>query len=787
MITLQGMRRRSAVYGAAAVLTLLGGSPTFADDWHIAKGPLLTRWSKEVSPTNALPEYPRPQLTRPQWQNLNGLWDYAITPKTAADTPSAYEGKILVPYPIESALSGVMKAFLPEQRLWYRRTFTIPADWNSKHLLLHFGAVDWDTEVFVNGKSLGTHRGGYDAFDFDITGQIKGTGPQEIVVSVLDPTDSHWQMRGKQVLHPGGAAYTATSGIWQTVWIEPVSPSYVETLQMVTDADTGMLHLTVAARIKPGQAPVSVTVSNGNAIVASAKGTLGSEMSEEAKRTLLDWYKATSALAVTTIDIPIPQAHLWTPDDPFLYNVSVTVNGDDGSDTVKSYFGIRSLRIAKDAKGNMRLYLNGKMTMLPMALDQGFWPDGIYTAPTDEALRFDLEAFKKLGLYPRKHIKIEPERWYYWADKLGILVLQDLPTGNEGNAATDRPNSPEADMQCESEMRTLIKQRWNHPSIISWNMFNEGWGQHDTVATAAWAKALDPTRLIDEASGFPRHGAGDILDVHGGIPPKSDHQISIDTENGSVGLASPGHDWPIGQLWTPQTYDPATGGQIPPKDGKLALTDDITKAWFTRHVRGMFHGLWANADETGQTGDSYCQITDVETEEDGLISYDRAIWKVDPAPIRAAARGEGLAANVTALLPTANIQPVEWRYTIARPTGDWTKPGFDDSSWKTGQAAFGGGVKHTDWSTDDIWLRKEITLTGKPKSPLIRMVHDEDAEVYINGVLAAKDGGYIGSYDDFEVDPKAVAALKSGKNTIAVHCHQTTGGQAIDVGLFDRK
>ena len=728
-------------------------------------------------------------MARPQWQNLNGLWDYAVANKSLTGAPTAYDGQILVPYPIESALSGVMKPFLPTQRLWYHRTFTVPADWRGQSLLLHFGAVDWDTEVWVNRQSLGTHRGGYDGFDFDITKNIKVTGPQEIVVGVTDPSEIGWQLKGKQILHPGGAAYTAVSGIWQTVWIEPVSPSHIESLKMVTDADTGVLHLTVAARIKPGQAPVSVTVLGGNAPVATATGMLGSELSDEAKNALLNWYKATSALTVTTLDIPIPKAHLWTPDDPFLYTVTVTIKGDDGSDTVQSYFGLRSLRTGKDAKGNTRLFLNGKVTMLPMALDQGFWPDGIYTAPTDDALRFDLEALKKLGLYPRKHVKVEPDRWYYWADKLGVLVLQDMPTGAEGDPSTDKPTSPEAAAQCETEMRTLIQQRWNHPSIISWNMFNEGWGQHDTVATAAWAKQLDPTRLIDEASGFPRHGAGDILDIHGGVPPKSDHQISIDTENGSVGLASPGHDWPLGTLWTPLTYDPATGGTIAPKDSHLALTDDASKAWYTRHVRGMFQALWANADTAGQTGDSYCQITDVETEEDGLISYDRAIWKVDPAPIRAAARGEGIAANVAYLVPTAAVKPTVWHYTTAKPAGDWFAPGFDASAWKEGQSAFGGGSDHmhTPWTDTpgDIWLRKEFTLTAKPKAPMIRMIHDEGAEVYLNGVPACRDGGYIGSYDDFEIDPKAAATLKPGKNIIAVHCHQEAGGQVIDVGLVD--
>jgi hypothetical protein len=348
------------------------------------------------------------------------------------------------------------------------------------------------------------------------------------------------------------------------------------------------------------------------------------------------------------------------------------------------------------------------------------------------------------------------------------------------------PTSPEAAAQCQVEMRRLIEQRWNHPSIISWNMFNEGWGQHDTVRVAAWAKQLDPTRLIDEASGFPRHGAGEILDVHGGIPPKSDHEISIDTENGSVGLVAPGHDWP-GKLWTPQTYNPATGGSVAPIDGKIAPLTDESKLWFTRHVRGMFRALWANRDETGQTGDSYCQITDVETEEDGLISYDRAVWKVDPAPIRLAARGEGLPANVAYLIPTALIRPTTWRYTTSQPVPGWFAPAFHDRGWPAGPSAFGQGYDHihTPWTDTpgDIWLRREFTLSEVPKDAVVRMIHDEDVEVYLNGVLACRDGGFIGSYDDFDISPRAAATLKPGKNVVAVHCRQTTGGQVIDVGL----
>lgn len=744
----------------------------------------MTSWAKDVSPTSALPEYPRPQMERTKWLNLNGLWDHTITDKNQTSAPQTYAGQILVPFCFESALSGVMKPFLPTQRLWYHRQFIIPASWAGQRVLLHFGAVDWEARVYLNGRDLGSHRGGYDAFSFDITDDLK-QGQNDLVVEVDDPTDKGWQLRGKQSLHPGGAFYTATSGIWQTVWLEPVPASHVESLHIVTDAIHGILHLTVNARITPQPTPVTVAVLDGTNVVVTADGRLGSRLTP-AVMADLKWYRATSVGTSATLSIPIPKAHLWSPDHPFLYRLTITIHAVDGKgdDVVHSYAGMRSLSVGKDAKGNTRLFLNGKVTMLPMVLDQGFWPDGIYTAPTDAALRFDLEAEKRLGVAVRKHVKVEPDRWYYWADKLGVLVLQDMPTGDEGNAKTDRPTSPEAAAQCEMEMRTLIQQRWNHPSIISWDMFNEGWGQHDTVATAEWAKALDPTRLIDEASGFPWHGVGDIRDCHGGIPPKSDTEISIDTEDGSVGLLTPGHDWP-GKLWTPLTYDPVTDGPMLPRNGIYPL-NAASKAWFTRWVRGMFHSLWANTDHTGQTGDSYCQITDVETEEDGLLSYDRAVWKVDPKPIRLAAEGENTYSHATVILPIALTRSSIWSYTTSKPTDNWNQPGFDDSAWKKGNSAFGAGYDHvgTAWTSDDIWLRKEFTLTAIPAKPFLRIIHDEDFQVYINGVEASHEGGYISSYDDYDISPPAMAALKIGKNLIVVHCHQTVGGQIIDVGLY---
>ncbi|MGA2031830.1 MAG: sugar-binding domain-containing protein [Thermoguttaceae bacterium] len=599
----------------AAVWTAAGQ----AQQWRAAPSPLMTRWAKDVSPSNALPEYPRPQMVRQQWQNLNGLWDYAITAKDAA-RPRAFDGQILVPYPIESALSGVRKALLPEGRLWYRRTFSVPAQWSGRRILLHFGAVDWEAAVLVNGRNMGSHRGGFDGFTLDITDALKKDDLQEIVVSVWDPTDAGWQLRGKQTLHPGGAAYTACSGIWQTVWLEPVPRSGIESLHLVPDLPSGTLKLTVDARTPVGTTGVKVTVCD--------------------VRENLAWYKARLIWVTTDISVPMKEPRLWTPDSPALYDVSVQLTAANGAvlDAVESYVGMRCIAMGKDRRGVPRPMLNGKPIMLPGALEQGYWPDGVYTAPTDAALRFDIEAARKLGLVAiRKHLKVEPERYYYWADRLGLLILQDFPSGNDGDPFTDLPTSPEASTVCEMERRLLIQSRWNHPSIIAWVMFNEGWGQHDTLRQARWAKQLDPTRLIDEASGFPRHGGGDIHDTHGGDAPQDGRRICIDSETAGFGLAAVGHSWP-GKLWATGTYSPKTGGEVAARE--LYPVDEASRRWYTHRMRDFYREMWKKRETTGTSGDFKVQLYDVETESNGLLSFDRAVWKVDPAIVAAACRGE---------------------------------------------------------------------------------------------------------------------------------------------------
>ena len=552
-----------------------------AEDWQPAAGPLKTRWTKDVSPTNALPEYPRPQMVRKDWLNLNGLWDIKLGDGT--------ESKILVPFAIQSALSGVMKH---ADRVTYRRSFEIPKGWSGQKVLLHFGAVDWESTVFVNGKKIGVHRGGYDAFSFDITDALKGEGAQEITVDVFDPTDLGGQPRGKQKLKPGSIMYTATTGIWQTVWLEPVAPAHIESLKIVPDVDESCLRLTVF-----GSGSVEAVASEDGKVIAQVTGQAGSELK-----------------------LSIPSPKLWSPDSPHLYDLRVSLkSGDKTVDAVTSYFGMRKIALGKDDKGITRMMLNGKPVFQVGPLDQGFWPDGIYTAPTDEALRFDIAETKRLGFNTtRKHVKVEPDRWYYWCDKLGLLVWQDMPCGN---SYTDK-QQPIDKPQFKSELVNMVKNNWNHPSIIMWVVFNENQGQHDTEALVAEVKALDPSRLVNNASGNDDKNCGDVIDKHSYPGPESpkpeENRAAVLGEFGGLGLPVDGH------TWTKKTWG---------YEGTKNI-EDLTSAY-----EKLLGKSWELNATAGLSAVIYTQLTDVETECNGLLTYDREINKVIPE--RAAAANSG--------------------------------------------------------------------------------------------------------------------------------------------------
>ena len=746
----------------ALVFISVGWTPMLraAEPWKPADGPLSTRWTKDVSPTNALPEYPRPQMVRKEWQNLNGLWQFSAAQENE-EPPFGKELKeqILVPYPVESELSGIMRH---EPRMWYRRTFEVPADWKGRHVLIHFDAVDWESTVYLNGKKLATHKGGYDAFGFDITGFLKPDGAQELVVGVFDPTNEKSkddpeagnQPRGKQVVKPGGIMYTPTSGIWQTVWMEPVNPAFIEGLHIVPDVDGGKVQITVDAQNAGRGAEVSVetsssTVEGGKSVSFSASA---------------------SGPAGKPLVLSVPNADLWTPDHPALYDLHVKlVARNKTADEVDSYFAMRKISLGKDERGITRILLNNKFVFQVGPLDQGFWPDGLYTAPTDAALKFDIEAEKKLGFnMARKHVKVEPDRWYYWTDKLGLLVWQDMPSGDN--------KTPESRTQFEHELDRMIAGRGNHPSIIMWVVFNEGWGEkdYDVAGAVEHVKKLDPSRLVSNASGWTDMHAGDVVDMHHypdpSMPAPEETRAAVLGEFGGLGLPIDGHMW--------KKTDKNWGYRKIPDQEHLtaAYTKMLSRAWQLK--------------EKGLCACVYTQTTDVETESNGLLTYDREVFKVGPEKAAAANRGE-VREQVRVLTPTSQDQPQVWRYTLEAPADEWAKPDFNEGAWKEAPGGFGtektpGAVVHTKWDTHDIWLRRHFTLSpGDFSHVQLLLHHDDDAEVYLNGVLAFKESGYLTEYQEFPIPAEARNALHAGDNTIAIHCHQNSGGQFIDAGLLD--
>ena len=713
---------------------------------------LPTRWDSQVSPANALPDYPRPQMTRVNWQSLNGSWDYALADQTTATAPAAYTGKILVPFPMESVLSGVHKASVPDQRLWYRRTFMVPADWKGQRVLLHFGAVNWDSSVFVNGKPFGDHKGGFDTFTYDVTDALR-LGSNELIVSAWNPLPSdspNGQVLGKQRLHPGGIFYTAATGIWQSVWLEPVPAAHISELKITPDVDRKTLHLIVWAA-GADRAAIRVAVTDGmthGAALASATGFTEREL-----------------------DLPIPAPHLWSPDDPHLYDLQITLMQNGKSvDSVGSYFAMRKISLGKDEQGRTRIFLNNKFLFQVGALDQGYWPDGIYTAPTDEALRYDIEIAKKLGFnLLRKHAKVEPDRWYYWTDKLGMLVWQDMPQAF-GDLNDD------AKTQWMTEWTREITTHYNHPSIVVWTTFNEGWGESkfDVPSIVAQTRQLDPTRLVNNASGWTDKGVGDIHDTHAYPGPWSEKpeifRAAVNGEFGGVTMRVPNH------MWTTDLF---------------GYGATLKSGWaVTKRYQELLRNAYGLRDTQGTSAIVYTQLTDVEGESNGLLTYDRAIIKPDAAIITAANQGRFLPLPPNPnpnhdLVATSEEESHIWQYSTDQPAEGWFKPAFDAAAWKSGPAPFGHGYPvNTDWTTGNIWLRREVTLPADiPAKLAVLAKHDEDVQVYVNGVLAASATGYVGDYVSLPMSDAARAALKPGKNLIAVHCYQTVGGQVIDVGI----
>ena len=572
--------------------------------WKPAGDKIKTQWAEQVNPKSVLPEYPRPLMERPEWQNLNGEWEYAIKPLGETE-PASFDGNILVPFAVESSLSGVQKEVGEKNELWYKRTFTVPSKWKGKDVMLNFGAVDWKAEVFVNDVLVGSHKGGYTPFSFNITPFLKGAGAQKLVVRVWDPSDKGYQPIGKQTSQPQGIWYTSVTGIWQTVWLEPVAPNHITAVKSIPNVDAKALSVTVDASKPCVTSIVEVKLLDKGQVVASAKGVQGQELR-----------------------LGVQNPALWSPENPYLYDLDITLSQNGKvTDQVKSYTAFRKISTEKDKNGVIRMCLNNKPLFQYGPLDQGWWPDGLYTAPTDEALLYDIKKTKEWGFNMiRKHVKVEPARWYYHCDKEGILVWQDMPSGDMGNSwephvyngGTDKERSVESVANYYQEWKEIMDLCVSHPSVVVWVPFNEAWGQFDTEKVAAWTKAYDPSRLVNPASGGNHRPCGDILDLHNYPGPDmflfDAQRVNVLGEYGGIGLPLENHLW-----WNKRNW-----GYIQFKN-----SDEVTAEYvkYANERKGYV--------KRGFSAAVYTQTTDVEGEVNGLMTYDRKVIKIDEAKVKA--------------------------------------------------------------------------------------------------------------------------------------------------------
>jgi hypothetical protein len=564
----------------------------YGQQWKPKFGNLQTEWADDVTPNTAWQQYPRPQLERDEWKNLNGLWDFIIT-SDSLDIPKKFNEKILVPFPVESALSGVKKKVGKGNKLWYKTTFSVPLEWKGKQVALHFEASDWETEVWLNGEKLGAHKGGYDHFKFILNPNQLKVG-NELIVGVTDLTDNGWQALGKQVENPGGIFYTSVTGLWQTVWLEPLSNLYLESFKIHTNIDKNNITIIPQVKAQKKNYKIKTTVSFNGKFLAS-------QINESREK----------------ITILLPETHLWTPENPNLYDLKIELlKGRKTLDCVNSYFGMRSVKVAKANDGFNRIFLNNKPVFHNGPLDQGYWPDGIYTPPTEEAMAYDLKIIKKLGFNMlRKHVKVESRRFYYLCDKIGLMVWQDMPNGDKKiwPQEPDINRTKESADQFEYELRKLIEDHYNNPSIVMWTLFNEGWGQYDTERITKYVKKLDPSRIVNSASGWADRKVGDVHDLHSYIHPTSpepeEHRAVVLGEFGGFGLSVKGHMWET-ENWG---Y------------GNLKTGDDLINLY-----EKYFVDIWKLQKTKGLSASVYTQITDVETETNGLLTYDRKVLKVNP-------------------------------------------------------------------------------------------------------------------------------------------------------------
>ena len=744
LIVLQGLL-------ATSIVTTCPG------EWQPKPSRLKSRWADQVQANQTpLPDYPRPQMVREDWLNLNGLWSCSVQPEEVEVPPEAqkFDREILVPFPAESALSGLREVVDDRHSLFYRRAFRLPGKWQGQRILLHFGAVDWKSTVWINGHQVGEHLGGFDPFALDVTDHVRADGENELVVRVWDPTDGHWQPRGKQVRKPGGIWYTPVTGIWQTVWLEPVPQRYIRTLRIQPRYDDARVEIEVETN--QGKADVTLEISFAGQLVATGSGSSGE-----------------------AIRVPLPDFKSWSPDAPHLYDIRIKLQDAARSmDEVASYFGMRKIELKADAAGIQRIHLNDVPTFQYGVLDQGWWPTGLFTAPTDDALRYDIEVVKECGFNMiRKHVKVEPARWYTWCDKLGVLVWQDMPNGDRhiGPQQPDITRSVASQKNYDREWKSIMDATSHFPSVVVWVPFNEGWGQSDTERVIAWTKKYDPTRLVDGPSGWADRRVGHMHDRHQypgpGMNPVETNRASVLGEFGGLGLPVSDHLWQTENNWGYRTH----------------RTTEQLKSHYQRLV-GNLRPLIAD----GLSAAVYTQITDVESEVNGLLTYDRDVLKLDAGWLTKLHKPlYGPPPMIRRIANSSQADGQAWKFRLNKPSGNWREPSFDDSGWQSGAGGFGtagtpGSRIGTEWNTSDIWLRRKVDGPEHLADLYLEVHHDEDAEVYLNGVLIAELKGYTTGYEYRPVDRAAIRKVEqtdTSELVLAVHCHQTQGGQYIDVGL----
>ncbi len=740
-----------------------------ATDWKPVESPLNTVWGESIDPENVHQEYPRPQLRRDEWRNLNGLWDYAIIGEEGLWTkgrlqnaiddpflkgdpmpPADWDGKILVPFSPETGLSGVGKTLRPGQILWYRRTIKKPADWSGKGVQLNFEAVDWHAIVFIDGVRVGEHKGGYAPFSIDISDALEEGEEQELTVAVWDPCNMGDQSIGKQALVENriGFRYTPNSGIYQTVWMEPVSATRIKRLKVSSDLSENAL-LVEPIVVGDDSSSVKVTVSTENQELVTATGKAGE-----------------------LLKVVLEDPHLWSPNAPFLYDVEVSLfSGHDAVDTVRSYAGIREIARGPDARGNERILLNGKPIFQYGPLDQGYWPDSALTPPSDAAMLYDVEYLKEIGCnMVRVHIKTHPRRWYYHCDRLGLLVWQDFVCMRKFE-----PNITDAAAaQWKQEQREMMDALYSNPSVVMWIVFNEAWSQFDTPENVKWVSEYDPTRLVSNASGWTDFGVGDIHDMH-------DYRFSPTV---MVGKGLNGRAALIGELGGHNVYlDGHLWPSAKPKEIKDEPVNDNRREtyrdgahWLERYT--PFIQQLSLLQRYGCNGAVYTQISDIEHECNGWLTYDRKVKKIPSDLLRKLHDRLYRSFEEDTIFDKAHS---EIRYATGEAPVGWLAADFDDSGWKRFRTGTDLAANESLLGEDDgqrTLIRARFDMPEQTSKEIgLRLVGHGEITIYLNGKLIKKLSNQVfGGYEEPQVVPatafalheEAKMALEDEKNILAI-------------------